>query len=776
MRPAAGVAATRRWIGPAAAAVVIVFAVWAWWLERPPAPLPIDAPAEAFSAERARLVLEEIAARPHMPGSAEHARVREFLVAELRGLGFDVEVQETTVTVPRGRTILAVTVRNILARKRGTSSTGGVALASHYDSQQLAPGAGDDGSGVAATLEAVRALSRGEGLRNDLYVIITDAEELGLIGARGFVAEHPWWSEISIVLNFEARGSAGQSIMFETNSENGWVVREFARADPNLSGSSLYYEIYQRLPNDTDFSVYKRAGVVGLNFAFAERADAYHRPTDSVQNLSMASLQHHGEHALSMSRHFGNLDLSVATRAPDVVYFRIPGLGLVSYPYGWVGVFSALALLFAAVVGYRGRALGRLSAGGVAVGLVMVVVAAAAAAGLSALLLMVVRGAHHELGSIVGRELYNEAWYALSVAAISVGSVSAAFVVARRWVGAAGLAAGALLIPLALAVATGWLAPGVSMLFVWPTIFAIGATRQLLKMPAERPFDGHDLAVFTVLAMPVVLILFPLVWVIYVGLNISVAPILALVAVGMLALLIPLFEISTAANGWWLPSSAFGLAIAFCVVGVIDARPGPGRPTPEDLVYALDRGSGAASWATTQMEGGVWLPEFFGDNATVGDLAAFLAGNRRVYRLTQAPLVDAPAAVAEVLADVVDGRVRSLRVAIRSSIGPELMNISASPGGSVVLRAVNGVAVEFASGPDDDTDWLLQHWGRPPDGVLVLDLATEDLSGPIELVLVEFLMRLPPVPGAPIERPAGVVAHAGRLTDLALFRQVLLFE
>ena len=776
MRPATGVAATPRWIGPAATAVVIFLAVWAWWLERPPAPLPFDAPVDSFSAEQARILLQEIAARPHMPGSAEHERVREYLVVELGALGFEVEVQETTVTARRGGVIRVATVRNILARKRGTSSTGGVALASHYDSKQLAPGAGDDGAGVAATLEAARALSRGETLRNDLYVIITDAEELGMIGARGFVAEHPWWPEISIVLNFEARGSGGQSVMFETNSENGWVVREVARADPNLSGSSLYYEIYKWLPNDTDFTVYKGAGVAGLNFAFAEGADAYHRPTDSLENLSLASLQHHGEHALSLSRHFGNLDLSVATRAPDVVYFRFAGVGLVTYPYGWVVVFSALAVLFAAVVGYQGRALGRLSAAGVVGGLVMVVIAAVVAAGLSALLLLAVRGAHHELDSIIGRELYNEAWYGLSVAAIAAGSVSAAFAIARRRFGAASLAAGALLIPLALAVASGWLAPGVSMLFVWPAIFAIGATRLLLKQTEGRPFDGADLAAFAVVAAPVVFILFPLIWTVYIGLNISFAPILALVVVVMLALAVPLLEMSTAANGWWLPSSAFGLAIAFGVVGVIDARPGPGRPVPEDLVYALDRESGAASWATMQMEGGVWLPEFFGDDATAGDLASFLHGNRRAYRLTEAPPVDAPAAVVEVLADVVDGRVRSLRVAIRSSIGPERMNISPMLGGSVALRAVNGSVVDSASGSGRAGNWLLQHWGRPPDGTLVLDLATEDLSGPVELVLVEFLMRLPPVPGAPIERPAGVVAHARRMSDLSMFRQVVRFE
>jgi hypothetical protein len=104
-------------------------------------------------------------------------------------------------------------------------------------------------------------------------------------------------------------------------------------------------------------------------------------------------------------------------------------------------------------------------------------------------------------------------------------------------------------------------------------------------------------------------------------------------------------------------------------------------------------------------------------------------------------------------------------------LGPEQMNISPAPGTPVLLRAVNGVVVQR-----DADDWLLQHFGRPPNGTLVLDLTTEDLSAPLELVLVEFLMRLPPVPGVNLERPAGVVAHGGRLTDASLFRQVVSFE
>ena len=760
-----------KWLGPAVVVAGVLGALWAWWLERPPEPLPVDAPGEAFSAERARILLEKIAVRPHMPGSAEHARVREFLVRKLEDLGFDVEIQEATVVLPRGRVIRSATVRNILARKHGTSSSGGVAIASHYDTRQLAPGAGDDGSGVVATLEAVRALSSGEPLRNDLYIVITDAEELGLIGAQAFVNEHRWWPEISILLSLEARGSSGQSAMIETNAENGWVMREFARADPHPSGSSLYYEIYQRLPNDTDFSIYKRAGVSGLNFAIAEGADVYHRTTDSIENLSLASLQHHGEHALAMGRHFGNLDLTVGTTAPDVVFFRFAGLGLIVYSLGWVTLFSVFALIFATLVAYEGFVKRRLTVGGVGTGLIMAIAAGALAAGLAELMLMLVRGAHHELGSVVGRALYNEGWYVLAVVCITVGSVATAFGMSRRWFGAASLASGALLIPLALAIVTGWYAPGASMLFVWPVVFAIGATRQLLTRAEDKPFDGADLAVFGVLGTPVVLMLTPLVWAIYIGLNISVAPVIAVVVAVTLILLIPLFELATQANRWWLVSGAFGFAVAFAVVGMIDGQPGPGRPIPNDLLYVLDRESGEAAWATMEAESGAWLSEFVGDEATTGDLDSFLAGNSRSYRVSGAPAVNAPRAQSTIVADVTNGGVRSVRLTVSSMLGPEQMNISPAPGTSVLLRAVNGVVVQR-----DADDWLLQHFGRPPNGTLVLDLTTEDLSAPLELILVEFLMRLPPVPGVNLERPAGVVAHGGRLTDASLFRQVVSFE
>lgn len=769
-------ARSSRWLAFAAVAAGILAALLAWWVDRPPAPRPATAPLEVFSAERALGVLAEVARAPHMSGSAEHDRVREIVVRALAELGFEADVQEATLVVPFGRLHHAVTVRNVIARKRGTASTGGVALASHYDTEQLTPGAGDDGAAIAATLEALRALSHGTALRNDLYVLVTDAEELGLLGARAFVEQHPWWPEIDVLLNFDARGAAGASAMFETSADNGWIVRELARADPYPVASSLYFEIYERMRRDTDFTIYKRAGVAGLNFALAEGADKYHRPTDTIENLSKASLQHHGEHALALAQHFGALDLAVPKQAPNVVYFNVPGFGIVSYGFGLAIAFLIAVLAFSGFVMRTGIAARVLTWTGLATGLGVLVAAAALAAGVAGLLLRLIAAVHHESGSLVSRELYEESWYGFAVACIGVAAYATVYGFARPRVGAASLAAGAALAPLALAVVATALAPGVSMLFVWPSLCAAVALAWLVARPEARvsgisrdePFGVADIAIFAVCAAGAILVFFPLVWAVYIGFSIAGAPVLAVAVVLMLASIVPLLEVAARAQRWWFPAAASGLAVVFTIIGAIGARPGPDRPVPEDLVYVLDRDSREAFWATSRPSGGAWLSSFFGDVTRPGELGAFLI-ERGPYRLAPAPLVDFARTEVAVLGESTDADPRTVRVAIRPALAPELLTIAPVAGSGSRLRAVNGVAVSPGTSADRP-DWRLQHFGRPPNGVLALDLEIQG-EGPVELAVVEGVMRLPSLPD--IERPPEVTPHANRPTDMSLFRQVV---
>ena len=129
--------------------------------------------------------LRTIAGVPHPVGSVAHDRLRDYLVDRLRAAGCDnVHVQSATgFNTLDGP--LAATVANVLCRKHGTHPGRAVLLTAHYDAVPRSFGAGDDGVGVAAILETVRALMSGPPLANDLIVLFSDAEEDGLLGIRG---------------------------------------------------------------------------------------------------------------------------------------------------------------------------------------------------------------------------------------------------------------------------------------------------------------------------------------------------------------------------------------------------------------------------------------------------------------------------------------------------------------------------------------------------------------------------------------------------------------
>jgi hypothetical protein len=304
---------------------------------RMPAPLPVDAPLDVFSAGRAREHLERIARAPRPVGSPEHERVRAYLREALGALGLQVEEQRGAVR--------DVALANLLVRIPGQASSGTVLCLAHYDSVPTGPGAGDDGIGVVSWLEALRALrARGWRPRNDVLLLLSDGEELGLLGARLFAQEHGAAAEVRLVVNLEAIGNGGPAVLFQTGPRNGRLVREFARAVPAPAGTSLGDAVYRRMPNDTDLTVFLRRGIPGYNLALTAGSAAYHAPHDTPENLSPASVQHMGECALALVQRLGELDLARLDE-DDATYFDLLGRVLVRHPAAWDAAGVALALL-----------------------------------------------------------------------------------------------------------------------------------------------------------------------------------------------------------------------------------------------------------------------------------------------------------------------------------------------------------------------------------------------------------------------------------------------
>lgn len=324
-------------------AILLAGVVLAGLALRPPAPASADTSATGFSAERAFVDVRAIAQRPRPIGSAEAARVRDYLALRLRGLGLETVVRQ------------APGAQNIVGVLAGTDpAEPAVVLMSHYDSVASGPGAGDDAAGVAASLEIVRALKAAGPHRRDVMVLITDGEEAGLLGARAFFAGDPMRTRVGVVLNLEARGAGGRAVMFETHREAGAMIAFLNRSGALRGASSLMPDLYRRLPNDTDLSIALAAGREGLNFAFFGDQAAYHTAKDTPERLDQGSLQHIGDQVLQAAATLADAPLPPG-RSADLVYADILGGPVVSYP-PWAGlIVIALSMALAGAAAARLR-------------------------------------------------------------------------------------------------------------------------------------------------------------------------------------------------------------------------------------------------------------------------------------------------------------------------------------------------------------------------------------------------------------------------------------
>lgn len=302
-----------------------------------------------FSTDSALVHVKNMSQKPHAVGFAAHTEVRNYIISELQKMGLATSQQDGYTA---GDWANYSKASNILARIKGSENGKALLLLSHYDSNPHSSlGASDAASGVATILEGVRAfLSMNKTPKNDIIILISDAEELGLNGADLFVNKHPWTKDIGLVLNFEARGSGGPSYMLvETNRGNGNLIKEFTKANPEYPvANSLVYSIYKMLPNDTDLTVFREDGdIEGFNFAFIDDHYDYHTARDNYERLDRNTLAHQGSYVMPLLTYFSNSDLNNLKSLDDYNYFNIPFFKLVSYPFEWVWpLFGLAATLF----------------------------------------------------------------------------------------------------------------------------------------------------------------------------------------------------------------------------------------------------------------------------------------------------------------------------------------------------------------------------------------------------------------------------------------------
>ena len=755
---------------------LVLLVVAAWFsssFRTAPAPVPASAPDSVFSSARAMTHLVRIASDAHPPGSPAHGRVREYLLEQLRGLGHDPTVQTTTSFAGGSFAPRAATIRNVVARIPGSDPGGrAVLVTAHYDSREIARGAGDDGSGVVTILEGLRALGERGQLGNDLIVLLTDAEEVGLLGARAFVDEHPWMDDVALVVSIEMRGGGGPSMMFETGAENGWVIDALRQADPYPAANSVGYEIYQRMPNDTDFTPFKDAGKQGLNFAGLGRAHVYHQVYDSPENFDERTLQHHGEHTVAMLQHFGNADLSVVD-GPNVSYISIPFLGLVTYGALWIwvlGVATVAAWVLALLVGKRAGFRTKCIVAGFGATVVLT-----GAAGAAAFYLYGWRsGAHPEAGALHAGAFHSEGWYVLAIVSTAFALAAAILSLLRRWFSLAELAVGALFVPVVLAAVTTVMFPMAAMNFQWPALAGCIGAMAVAGLPRGGRVGLLRWLVAVVAAVPVVVVLTPLIEAVWLAMGLARAPVVAVLVALVFLQLLPLLDTLREPNGWWAPLAGLAIAGVFLAVGMSTASPSADRPAPSTLVYALDRETGSAYWGTDPTRGesdpGVqWAVEVAGPFGATSEAPGPLAdfSPRRVrYALAAGDPIDVPPPTVSVVADstVPSGM---LRVTVTSEIGAEMMLFRFGEDGPQ-LAALNGRSLPGGGRPS-----RIEHWGTADGDGVILDFEHEEGVGELRFTVVEHHLRPGEIVGNDrFARPPELAPNIRMLSDRAMIRTV----
>ncbi len=679
-----------------------------------------------FDLDRAKSHVEQISRKPHAVGFPAHAEVREYLIGELEKMGLSVQLQSGYTSGDWANVSQAV---NIYARIEGTGEGGkDLLLLSHYDSSPHSSyGASDAGSGVATILEGVRSyLNEGVQPINDIIILFTDAEELGLNGADLFANQHPWTDHIGLILNFEARGSGGPSFMLlETNRGNQRMIEEFKKAGVRFPvANSLAYSIYKLLPNDTDLTVFREdRDIEGFNFAFVDDHYHYHTSLDTHENLDRRTLAHQGSYLAPLLRHFAQADLTDMKSLNDQAYYNMPYYGLVSYSYDliWPMFFLALFLFISLMIvgivrkkfNYKEVIKGFLPLFGTLL--------------INGALGVFAWGALNSLypgyEDMLHGFTYNGHTYIYAFIAFSLATC---FLVYNRFYSlkSANLLIAPILLWLVLVGMLSYKLPGANY-FVIP-LFALLAG--FLMAIWDRDEKGSSLPYKFVLTLPAIFILAPSIYMFPVALG------LKMLATTTLLLSLVFFATLPFWHSLRMMTRLGALSLLMGFLFLFKAHLQSGfndrRPKPTSLVYLVDMDDQTAQWATYDKVLDDWNSLYFpeGEEKSETSESDVLSSKyqTRFRRTAPAPVKEISGPEVEILKDTLIDGLRQISLNIQSFRTINRIDVYAS-GNEIIDAQVNGTEL--------DSDFLKSRRGKEGNAKLFTHYVSNNASSEVTLVV-----------------------------------------
>tara|TARA_B110000003_G_scaffold152808_2_gene153514 strand:- start:26743 stop:29040 length:2298 start_codon:yes stop_codon:yes gene_type:complete len=574
--------------------ILFIAALWGFY-DLSPSSVKSSQTIREFSIDNALVHIKEISLKPHYVGTKAHKTVQNYIVQELKELGLKPTIQ--TQTIVNKKWFAGTTVENIVVKINGLEKGKSLLLLSHYDSSPHSSlGASDAGSGVATILEGLRAyLAKNKTPKNDIIILISDAEELGLLGAKAFVQYHPWAKDIGLVLNFEARGSGGPSYMLlETNGKNSKLISEFINANPSYpTSNSLLYSIYKKLPNDTDLTVFREIGDInGFNFAFIDDHFDYHTAQDSYIRLDKTTLAHQADYLMNSLNYFSESDIKNLQSDKDLIYVNFPFIKILTYPFSWVMPLFIIAVILLLIEVFIGLLLNKIQLKNILTGFIPSSLSVILCGGISYILWKFILLIHPSYNDILQGFTYNGYWY---IAAFMCLNSWICLFIYKKFTKQNSLA-NLLIAPLILWLIVNFLiqgdfkGAGFFIIPVFITEIILAATLFL-----NREHKNYSIF-FGIISIPTIYIFAPLIKLFPAGLGLKALFVSAILLALVFGLLLPILNESKVRN--MLIKLLGFLSIIFFGVATISCEFDINNRKPNSLVYVQNISDSSSYWGT----------------------------------------------------------------------------------------------------------------------------------------------------------------------------------
>ena len=702
-----------------------------------------------FSINNALAHLKEISKTTHYTGSEDHIKVQNYIVNELKKLGLQPEIQQQVSINNKWRA--ATNNANIIATIKGSEIGKSLVLLSHYDSNPHSSlGASDAGSGVVTILESVRAfLAKNKTPKNDIHIVITDAEELGLLGAKAFVDKHPLAKNVGLVLNFEARGSGGPSYMLmETNGKNSKLLTEFIKANPTYpAANSLMYSIYKMLPNDTDLTVFRENGNInGFNFAFIGDHFDYHTAQDSYERLDRETLLHQADYLMTTLNYFANSDLSNLESTKDHIYTNFPFTTLLHYPFSWILPMLIIAVLILLGILFFGIALNKITIKGLLKGFTPFTISLVVCVGISFFLWKGILLIHPHYNDILHGFTYNGYEYIAAFALLNIWLLFKIYRPFFKKYSGADLVVAPLIFWLIINVLIFIYLKGAAY-FIIPVYFALLTLGIFIFIDTKRT---TKIAVSTILAIPILYIFAPQIKMFPVGLGLKNLFISGLFLVLIFGLMAPIFA-SYKSRKTLVKIIGFA-TLFFFGFATYNSGFNEENKKPNSAVFINDVDSNQSYWATYDSKSDAYTKQFFGDNPTKGNFTGTTSKSKyntsyKFHKKTTNRAINPPEI--STLHDTIIGNFRNISLHIKPQRSVNKFELIANT--SIEFNAIGVQNVFLDKKKETDTfkvkkGTILSYFMAAKDSILKVDFTINKNSNPnISLIESSFDLHTNPL-------------------------------